>query len=123
MSEVCRITVPIDPATMSANKRLNWRKLGALKSRAWKTARAMWIEAGRPKASGRVIVHLTARRARTLDVDNLISGCKAIFDGLFVNAITEDDSPEFLTIGHIEQDIKPEYRSNPTVVFIVETLE
>jgi hypothetical protein len=123
MSEICRIKVPIDPAPMSANKRKHWSQMSRLKANAWQTARACWIEAGKPVASGQVIVHITARRARALDYDNLLSGCKALFDGLFVNAITADDSPKYLRIGHIEQIIKPEYKAAPSVEFIVETLE
>jgi hypothetical protein len=123
--EVCRITLPADPATLSPNavKKRRFREVLQLRRKAWMDARVCWQLAGRPVADGPVIVHLVVRRAREMDEDNIIAGLKNHRDGLFVGAITPDDKPKYVRLGHIEQQIKPEYKLKPEVVFIVETLE
>src|SRR5258708_40270981 len=109
--EICRITVPCDPATLGPNgiKKKRLREQMTLKKRAWQTARLCWIQAGKPIAKQRVIVHFIVRRAREMDEANIIGGLKYEIDGLFVNAITPDDKPKFMKLGLVEQEIDSKY--------------
>lgn len=124
MSEVCRITVPCDPSSLSSNgiKKRKFREVLILKRNAWMVARNHWQKAGRPIAKGRVIVHITVRRGREIDIDNALSGLKSTIDGLFVGAITPDDGPKFVKYGLIEIETGAQWKANPEVEFIVEDL-
>jgi hypothetical protein len=125
LSEVCRITVPIDPLYTSENR------IGGA-SRAMRRIRIQqvkdacgwaWIAAGSPKAGGPVILHLVVRRLAKMDQNNIWGGLKWAIDALFKGRVTPDDNEKHLVCGHIEQQVGEQYRHKPEVVFIVETLE
>lgn len=122
--EICRLTIPIDPNTLSVNasKKRKLRENLSLKRRVFESCRYAWIEAGRPTATGRVILHLIVRRGREMDTPNIWGGMKVPIDALFVGAITPDDRPKYLELGHIEQQIDKKFAVKPEVVFIVESL-
>jgi hypothetical protein len=124
MSEVCRITVPIDINDTNPNRiaGASFYTRTIRKRNAWTAARMAWIAAGKPVATGRVITHLIVRRGRALDESNIWSAAKHLIDGLFVGAITPDDSPKHVRLGLIEQEISPDWKAKPEVIFIVELL-
>jgi hypothetical protein len=122
--EIARITVPIDPNATNPNRigGANRYVQSRAKRAAWLAARSAWVKAGRPKAFNTVVVHLIVRRLRVMDEQNIWAALKSACDGLFVNAICDDDSPKNLRIGHIEQQTGKRFEKNPEVVFIVEEL-
>jgi hypothetical protein len=123
MSEVCQITLPIDPNLTSPNRARNWRTSALLKRKAFEAARLAWIEAGRPTSVSPIIAHYHVRRYRRMDDDNIIAGMKAARDGLFNNAITPDDSSAWVTTGLVTQETGEAWRFKSEVVVTVETLE
>jgi hypothetical protein len=58
------ITVPWDPARTADNalRRMHWAARGRLHATARETARLCWLQAGSPRAAGKVRVSLTIRR-------------------------------------------------------------
>lgn len=118
--EICRLILPIDPGPMSPNKRTNWRKLAKLKSDAWKAARWIWLEAGKPKSDVPIRVSYIVRRARRLDDDNAILGLKSARDALFNDAITPNDTPDWVLTAGLDQEIGPQWKARPETVVIVE---
>lgn len=108
------ITVYFDPASLSMNRRMNWRARARLTRAAREAAHMAWLAAGSPRTDGKVGVSITVHRLRRLEDDNLISGLKAVRDGLFgkINdkhggttrgLVTIDDDPDHLHIDRITQ--------------------
>ena len=124
MSEtVLTITVPFDLWRCSPNRRLNrWDRARETRS-ARERARVAWLLAGSPTLAPPVTVDVLARRGRQMDHLNLPGCLKALFDGLFISAITPDDRADFVRLGSVEQECGPEWRDRPEVVFTVRCKE
>lgn len=114
-----RIEVPWDPARTSRNTLdgRHWAKKLKAYQAAQQTARWAWIAAGSPRAPGAVRVSLTSHRPRKMDPDGLLAACKPLFDGLFKQAVTPDDSARWIELGEVKQVI---YTRGPKVVFEIE---
>jgi hypothetical protein len=120
MSEICRLTIPIDPHETSPNQRRSWAVSNRYRKAAWKAARWVWIQAGKPTADKKVIVHYHIKRRRELDDDNAIAGMKPARDALFNNGITPNDGKAWVVTGLVTQE---RFSGQPEVLVIVETLE
>jgi hypothetical protein len=55
-----------------------------------------WLKVGRPRLEVPVDVEIVVKRGRVLDPDNAQAGCKPIIDALFKNAVTPDDSQQWV---------------------------
>jgi hypothetical protein len=122
MNETIIITIPIDTGNLSPNKTrgLHWSKLVKLKQKVAMAVLVGWSKAGKPKLDCPVNVSIVARRARTMDEDNLIASMKMLQDLLFKDAVTKDDSPEWVKISGVSQEINRKYTYCPEVEFRVE---
>lgn len=116
--ELCRIIVPGDPKTLSLNARLHWQVRRKLNEKMKTAAGYAWWQAGKPEAKGKVRVHLIVRRCRVMDADNILSGAKSGFDGLFKGCVTKDDSAQYVEIGQIAQQTGREWVS-PEIEFVI----
>lgn len=126
MSEpIARIVVRFDPARCCENRtrRMHWAQRSALFRQAKEVARLAWLAAGSPTAAGKVRASFVVRRARSLDVANLLGALKPILDGIFVGAVTPDDGPAFLEIGGLQQVISREWKRWEEVEVIVEGID
>ncbi len=127
------LTALVDPSRTSLNQRLHPQERARRNTVAKQAALAAWTQAGCPKVNGPVRVSITVRRAKRLDTDNAISGCKPLIDGLFAERrrkgypvepglITPDDSPEWLALGEVTQEIGPEWKGREQVIVRIEEL-
>jgi hypothetical protein len=116
------ITVPVDVGLTSPNLRRYWLIEARAKKAARTTAAWAWIAAGRPRAHGQVLVSVVVRRARAMDEGNVWAALKPVIDGLFVNALTPDDSPRWVKLGTLTQEISLRYRGREECVFRVESV-
>lgn len=93
------LLLPQPPAALGPNARAHW----AVRARFTRALRACAREAaidrldaaglGRPRASAAdVTVTLVPAAARRRDRDNILAGCKALFDGLADAGVVADDS-------------------------------
>lgn len=128
MTELCRLTIPVDPNLTSLNRRYHWTRMAKAKKSAYDTARWCWENLRRTDghlfiSPTPVRVSLIVRRGRVIDNDNIVSGMKPIMDALFNHAITPSDSAAWVTLGDIKQETGKKYGKNPEVLVIVETLE
>lgn len=116
------ITVFVDPGLTSPNLRLHWRSRADRNRKAREAARWAWITTGQPRAKGPVLVSVTVRRARAMDEGNVWAALKPTLDGLLVDAITPDDSPRWVRLGTLTQEIQGRYRGREECVFHVEPI-
>jgi hypothetical protein len=114
------LTVYYDPAKLTLNQRLHWRERHRRNVVAKECAVAAWTQAGCPAAVGPRIVHVTSRRARALDADNLVAALKPIIDALFKGRITPDDSPEWVQLGTVTQETAARYRGHEELELRIE---
>ena len=133
MGGVIRIIVAHDPARTSPNQRLHWAERHRRNDAARAAARAGWLQAGCPVATGLVRISFIVRRARKLDADNALAGCKPIIDALFgqrrrarqpalPGLVTPDDSPRWLTLGEVRQETGARWRRRPEVEVVIESV-
>lgn len=124
MSELCRLTIKVDLGAWLPNKMKKYKLKTRMKMSwpAWTAAKSEWLKAGSPKARGKVGYELIVRRAREADDDNLIAAFKNFRDGIFVNAITPDDSPRYVKFLGIEQEIDSRWFRKEEVEVIVKEL-
>lgn len=122
MSEVCRLIIPVDPNDCTPNRRRNLRGYIRAKKAHKLAAQAIWINAGRPVADGKVRVHAVVRRGRTMDDDNVWAGLKPVRDGLFKNAITKDDGRQYVEIGTLQMETGDRWKRCPEVEIVVEAI-
>jgi hypothetical protein len=121
--EIARVTVPFDVQRTAENvtrRGGHWSARSRVMRLARELARLCWLDAGRPKAAGKVRVSVVIRRARALDTANAIGALKPLLDGLFVDAITPQDSPKWLEFGGCTQETAKEWKGREEVTFIVE---
>jgi hypothetical protein len=118
--QVCKLVLPLDANEMNPNKRRRLRDWINAKVRHAFTARTVWREAGKPVSASPVTVNVTIRRGRLLDEDNARASLKAVFDGLFKKAITPDDSPQWVKLGTLTQEINKRWKLKPEIEIIVE---
>lgn len=125
MPELARIVVPWDVARTADNRtrRLHWAERSRLNAAAKEAARAAWRLAGSPVSLGPVRASFVIRRARSMDHANALGGAKPAIDGLFVCAITPDDSPRWLEIGGVRQEQHRRWKGREEVEVIVEEIE
>lgn len=134
MGGVIRIVVKCDPARTSPNQRLHWAERHRRNDAARAAARAGWMQAGCPVATGRVRVSFIVRRGRKLDADNALAGCKPIIDALFgmrrrpgrptnPGLVTTDDSPRWLELGEVRQETGARWRHRAEVEVVIESIE
>jgi hypothetical protein len=90
------IVVPFDPNRLSLNQRLHWRERKRRNDAAKDAAAFGWLKVGRPRLEVPVDVEIVVKRGRVLDPDNAQAGCKPIIDALFKNAVTPDDSQQWV---------------------------
>ena len=113
------ITVPWDAGTLAPNQRMHHMKKYRLTVGARRTAGLAWIAAGRPRATKRVQVDIIIRRARELDADNAVASLKALMDGLFNSSVTPNDSPRWVRLGRVTQEIDAKWKHAETVTFTI----
>jgi hypothetical protein len=119
MTEVCRLIIPVDVNEQNPNRRGKLRNWIRAKMEHKKAAYYVWVKAGKPKARSLVTVSVIVRRGHMLDEDNARASLKAVFDGLFKKAITPDDSPEWVRLGTLTQEINKRWKYAPEVEIIV----
>lgn len=119
MSELCRLIVPVDVNEQNPNRRRKLRDWIRAKTAHKKAAWAVWVKAGKPKAQSAVTVSVVVRRGHMLDEDNARASLKAVFDGLFKKAITPDDSPQWVRLGTLTQEIDKRWKYAPEVEIVV----
>jgi hypothetical protein len=117
--ELCRIIVPGDIGLVTTNQRIDPLERSKRNRRLRESAHGAWLEAGRPRAAGKVKVHVTVRRAAWLDGDNAVGGCKAMRDALFNQAITPNDSDRYVELGQVTQQVGPMWATLEEVEFVV----
>lgn len=117
--EICRLTIPVDVNEMNPNRRGKLRAWIRAKTAHKNAAQWAWVEAGRPVSASPVVVSVVIRRQRQLDEDNARASLKAIFDGLFKEAITPDDSPKWVRLGALTQQTGERWRLKPEVEIVV----
>ncbi len=118
--QVCKLILPLDANDMNPNNRRRLRDWISIKTRHKFTARVVWLQAGKPVSLSPVIVSVTIRRGRMLDEDNVWASLKAVFDGLFKNAITPDDSPQWVKLGTLTQEVGKQWKLKPEIEIVVE---
>jgi hypothetical protein len=119
------ITVPWDVQRTADNvtRGLHWSGKGRVNRAARELARLCWLEAGAPRAPGKVRVRVLVRRGRVLDTTNAIGGLKPLLDGIFVDALTRSDSARWLEFAGCVQETGARWAGNRAeVVFEVEAL-
>ncbi len=117
--ELCRIIVPVDVNDANPNRIRNLRQRMSVTRLHRDTARLCWLRAGKPTSSKPVEIDIIVRRGRRLDQLNIWAAMKHIVDGIFVKALTPDDSEKWLTPGKIEQQIERRFTYTPEVEIIV----
>ena len=117
------ITVRFDVGLTSPNLRLHWAERGRRAWRARALATSAWREAGCPTMTSPVDVSLLVRRARRLDLDNLIASCKGAIDGLFNEAITPDDSETWVRSLRVAQETGKQWKGAEEVVVTITPVE
>jgi hypothetical protein len=122
MTEICRLIIPVDANEMNPNRRRRLRDWISTKTRHRNAAYATWLVADRPRSASPVTVSVTIRRGRRLDEDNARASLKAVFDGLFKHAITPDDSPRWVKLGTLTQEIAARWKLKPEIEIVVEEL-
>jgi hypothetical protein len=99
----------------------------AARAREAKWARVLaqfaWRNAGAPTMAGPVDVTLVIRRRRRMDPDNVLSSAKPILDGLFNDAITPDDSANWVRYVGVSQETGKEWIGAEEVVVRVTARE
>lgn len=128
------LTIPFDIALTSPNARLSWKARWRRNDIARTIAEGVWVEAGKPRASGKVMIGITIRKARKMDGDNVVSSAKPLLDALFARRriqipgkpayyepglMTIDDSDKYVQIGTIQQVIGPQFKANESVTFTI----
>ena len=113
---IARLVVHFDVALCSQNRACKLRDKMRAKKQARKAGWEAWLEAGRPTSSVPVDVRLINCRSRTMDEFNFGGACKHIVDGIFVKALTPDDSPEWVHFLAVEQRPARANKSDPTVI-------
>lgn len=119
MSEVCTLIIPLDANEMNPNRRRKLRDWIRTKTAHKNAARIVWREAGKPVSASPVVVSVTIRRGRLLDEDNARASLKAVFDGLFKQAITPDDSPQWVKLGTLTQEVGKRWKLKPEIEIVV----
>lgn len=95
-------------------------------NKALRLAKRAWIAAGKPVAPPgrqRLDVHVVRSSGRDLDEANIWWGLAGFIDGLFCDAITADDSPEFLHLGEITQESDPKFLQREFIRFTIAPME
>jgi len=126
MTAPVTLTIHFDVGRTSANatRRLNrWEvsrrakvsKLAALQALA---------DAGFPEHDGPVRLDYLARRAHAVDDDGIVSGAKWMRDTLCNRAkngvgIVPDDSPKWVTLGTVTQEIDKQWKGREQLVLTV----
>lgn len=118
---ICTITIPFDPQPLAQNKRGHWSNHHKLQQHSKWLAQRAWEESGCPVVYEPVRVRVTVCRGRTIDPDNCLSGLKHVFDGLFKDAITPDDSDAWVSYEPIKQQSGKQWKFEPQVIVEVET--
>ena len=120
-----RLVMDWDAARTGDNqlRRLHWKARWRLDGDARGTARAAWLRAGSPVSGCPVRLHVISRRARRMDPLNVWGAVKPLVDGVFVGALTPNDSEAWLRPGEVRQEIDPRYRGHEQVEFVIEPVE
>lgn len=120
-----RIIVPWDVSRTAENKTRrggHWAQRAKIMRLARETAHFAWAAAGKPVAAGKVRVSVTTRRARVMDVCNIVGGLKPILDGVFVKAMTPDDGPKWLELGAVTQVSAKQWKGREEVELFIEAV-
>lgn len=124
------ITVKWDAAATSQNKLRGmgtWQMVAAIRE-AREAGFRGWIDSGKPVWREQVAVDIIVRKAREMDEANLCGACKAAMDGVFVGrqygriflpAALPDDSPKWLKLGTVRQEVDKRWLGNEEILFIV----
>jgi hypothetical protein len=119
---VWKFQIPIDVNDASQNNR---EKCGVshhirVKKEHRTAAKHAWWAAGSPRAAGKVRVSAHITRRRKCDLGNLAGALKHVIDGLCNVALTEDDGPEYVTLGEITLTV--DRTAVPSVLVTVEEI-
>jgi hypothetical protein len=118
--EICRLIIPVDANEQNPNKRRKLRDWIRAKMAHKHAAHVVWIAAGKPVSTSPVTVSVTIRRGRLLDEDNARASLKAVFDSLFKKAITPDDSPKWVKLGSLTQEVGSRWKAKPQIEIVVQ---
>lgn len=113
------IRVRFDINRVSPNQRLHHMTRARLNRMAREAGRLAWAQAGRPTSSAPVTVDLILRRARAIDQANAWAAAKGAIDGVFVEALTPDDSPKYVRLGTVTQETGKAWKGREECVFVV----
>ena len=122
-SRVVRIVVPWDVSKTAENKTRrggHWSQRARIMRQAREAAYFAWLQAVKPVAPGKVRVSVTTRRARVMDVCNIVGGLKPVLDGIFVKAMTPDDGPKWLELGAVTQVSAKQWKGREEVELLIE---
>lgn len=122
---VC-IVIPWDVSRTAENTTRrggHWSQRARVMKSAREVAYLCWVMAGSPEAGCKVRVNVTCRRGRQMDTCNIVGGIKPLLDGVFVKAMTPDDSPRWLELGCVTQVTGKQWRGAEQVEFIITEAE
>ncbi len=127
MTEPVTLTIHYDVGRVSPNKRLHPFERARRISDFKLAAICAWNKAGYPESDRPVRVDILLRRARALDADNAVACCKG-WDAImnrkkYGRGITMDDSPRWLTLGRVDQEIAKTWKGKEQLVLTVTPLE
>lgn len=120
-----RIVVKWDVSRSADNKTRrggHWAQRAKIMRLARETAHFYWAAAGKPIAAGKVRVSLICRRGRTMDSANIVGGAKPILDGIFVKAMTPDDSPKYVELGGVTQETGKRWKGAEELELVIEEM-
>jgi len=104
MPELVTITVPMNIRDIPGpNSRQHWGARHKANARARLCASWAWVEAGRPRFDGPVVVDIViVCNGPQRDPDNSLATLKPVIDGIFSGNATPDDSHRWVRYGRIE---------------------
>jgi hypothetical protein len=113
---IARLVVHFDVALTSQNRKANTRQRMSARKASRLAGWEAWLEAGRPRSAVPVDVKLINCRTREMDELNFGGSCKGIIDGIFINGLTPDDTPKWVSFLKCEQRPHKSHRADPTVI-------
>lgn len=111
--------VPWDPGVTAPNRRLHSFGRSRLALKAREAGLCAWILAGRPRATRRVRIDVVAYRLRPLDDDAVTGGLKSVRDGICTDALTPNDTTDWVRWGSVSVVWGREYFNRQHVVLTI----
>ena len=107
-----KIIIPVVPKSLNKLLRVHWSQKGKLKEQyCLLIVNQMKLNRMRRTEVGEMWnLTITSYRARLLDMDNLIGGCKPILDALSLEGFIWDDSSKYINCRYYQQQSPKDQR-------------